>query len=65
MHLSCTDTNNVSKQTETRFHMTHITYEFHKVRPKLFLSVWYVWRKPCTYLASKWIEMRFHITYVP
>jgi hypothetical protein len=37
MHLSCTDTNNVSKQTETRFHMTHITYEFHWVCPKLFL----------------------------
>jgi hypothetical protein len=25
MHLSCTNTNNVSKQTETRFNMTHIT----------------------------------------
>jgi hypothetical protein len=25
MHLSCTDTNNVSKRTETRFHMTHVT----------------------------------------
>jgi hypothetical protein len=23
MHLSCTDTYTVSKQTETRFHMTH------------------------------------------
>jgi hypothetical protein len=21
------------------------------VRPKRFLSLWYVWRKPCTYLA--------------
>ena len=25
MHLSCIDTNNVSKQKEARFHMTHIT----------------------------------------
>jgi hypothetical protein len=52
-HLSCTDTNNVSKQTETRFHMTHITYEFYQVRPKLFLSIWYVWHKPCSYFASR------------
>jgi hypothetical protein len=25
MHLSCTDTNTVSKQTEMRFHMTRVT----------------------------------------
>jgi hypothetical protein len=25
--------------------------EFHLFRPKLFLSLWYVWHKPCTYLA--------------
>ena len=25
MHLSCTDTNNVSKEKEVRFHMTHVT----------------------------------------
>jgi gamma-glutamyltranspeptidase len=42
VHLSCTDTNNVSKLTETRLHMTHVTYEFHWVHPKLFLSLWYV-----------------------
>jgi hypothetical protein len=52
MHLSCTDANIVSKQTKTRFHMTHITYEFHQVCPKLFMSLWYVQCKPCTYLAS-------------
>jgi hypothetical protein len=34
VHLSCTDTNVVSKRIETRFHMTHITYEFHRVCPK-------------------------------
>jgi hypothetical protein len=34
MNLSCTDTNTISKQTETRFHMTHVTDEFHRVRPK-------------------------------
>jgi hypothetical protein len=25
MHLSCTKTNTISKQTETRFYMTHVT----------------------------------------
>jgi hypothetical protein len=25
-HLSCTNTNTVSRQTETRFHQTHISY---------------------------------------
>jgi hypothetical protein len=36
MHLSCTDTNTVSKQTEPKFHRTHVTEEFHRVRPKRF-----------------------------
>jgi hypothetical protein len=53
MHLSCTDTNIVSKQTETRFDMAYVTKEFHQVRPKWFLSLWCVRRKPCTYLASR------------
>jgi hypothetical protein len=34
----CTDTNTISKWTKTRFHTTHITYEFHQVRPKLFMT---------------------------
>jgi hypothetical protein len=34
VHLSCTDTNIVSKRTETGFDMTHITKEFHWVHPK-------------------------------
>jgi hypothetical protein len=51
--LSCTDTNIVSIWTKTRFHTTHVTYEFHQVRPKLFMSLWYVQCKPYTYLASR------------
>jgi hypothetical protein len=46
VHLCFTDTNNVSKQTKTSFHMTHVTYELHMVSPKLFLSLWYIRRKP-------------------
>jgi hypothetical protein len=52
VHLSCTDTNTVSKQIEMRFHMTHVTEEFYRVCPKQFLSPCYVRCKPCTYLAS-------------
>jgi hypothetical protein len=46
VHLSCTYTNTVSKSTEMRF-------EFHPVRSKQYLSLWYVWSKPCTYVASR------------
>jgi hypothetical protein len=53
VHLSCTDTNTFSKRTKKRFHTTHVTSEFHQVRPKLFMSLWYVQCKPCTYLASR------------
>jgi hypothetical protein len=34
MHLSCIDTNTVSKRTEMRFHVTHVTQESHLVRQK-------------------------------
>jgi hypothetical protein len=53
IHLSCTNTNIVSKWTEKRFHMTHVTKEFHLVCPKWFSRPWYIWPKPCTYLASR------------
>jgi hypothetical protein len=53
LHLSCTDTNTILKRTKRRFHMTHATLEFHWVRPKWFLRLWYIRYKPCTYLASK------------
>ena len=53
MHLSCTDTNPASKRKEVRFHMTRVTYEFHRVHPKRLPSLWYVRCKPCTYLASR------------
>jgi hypothetical protein len=33
--------------------MTHVTYEFHRVRLKLFMSLWFVQCKLCTYLASR------------
>jgi hypothetical protein len=43
MHLSCTDTNTVSKWTKTIFHMTHITTS----------SIGCVQNYLCTYLVSR------------
>jgi hypothetical protein len=34
VHLSCIDTNTISKEAKTRFAITHVTYEFHQVLPK-------------------------------
>jgi hypothetical protein len=33
--------------------MTHVTLEFHRVRPKRLLRQWYIRHKPCTYLVSR------------
>jgi hypothetical protein len=41
----------ISKQAESSFHLNLVTMECYWVRPKWFLSLWFVWRKPCTYLA--------------
>jgi hypothetical protein len=34
--LSCTETNTISKWTETKINMTHVTLEFYLVRPNGF-----------------------------
>jgi hypothetical protein len=68
VHLSCTDTNTVCKQKADRFDMTHVTLGFQRGRPKRFLSIWYVWRKLCTYIASRIAlspnGLRFHFSLV-
>jgi hypothetical protein len=51
--LSCSDANTVSKQTKMRFHMSHVTLEFHRVHPKRFPSLWNVWCKQSTYLEPR------------
>jgi hypothetical protein len=53
MHLSCTENNTTCKHTETSFHLKLVTQEYLPVHLKQFLSLWYVWRKPCTYDALK------------
>ena len=37
---------------QTRFHMTDVTKEFHRVRPNRYLSQWYVKNNPCTCVTS-------------
>jgi hypothetical protein len=51
MHLSYVKITTVSKQIEMSIYLSLVTYMYHQVRPKWFLSLWYVWCKPCTYLA--------------
>jgi hypothetical protein len=38
VHLSCTKTNTISKWTETSFHLSLVTQEYHSVHPKQFLD---------------------------
>ena len=51
MHLSCVKIRTTSKWTKTSFHLSLVTKEYHRVRPKRFLSLSYIRCKPCTYLA--------------
>jgi hypothetical protein len=53
VQLSCIKISTICKQIETSIHLSLITKEYHQVRPKWFLSLWYVWRKPCNYLAPR------------
>jgi hypothetical protein len=53
VHRACFKISTIPKQTETSFHLSYITYEYHQVRQKWFLSLEYVWRKMCTYVAPK------------
>jgi hypothetical protein len=52
MHLTWAEVNTISKWIEARFHLTHVTKKFYWVRPKRFLSLLHVQRKPCPCLAS-------------
>jgi hypothetical protein len=68
VHLSYTDTNIVSKPTKMRFHMTHVTLEFHQVRPTQFSEV-VVGLAQTVHLSSvkistiyKWTESSFHLS---
>ena len=51
MHLSCVKISTNSNRTITSFHLSLVTYEYHRVCPIRFLSLWYVRHKPCAYLT--------------
>jgi hypothetical protein len=53
VNLSCVEINTISKWTETSFHLTHVTLVYHWVSPKWFHGLWYVQRKPYTYLVPR------------
>jgi hypothetical protein len=53
VHRSCTDTNTVSKRTETRFHITHSPRTSIGCVLTRYLSRWYIWPKQRTFLASR------------
>jgi hypothetical protein len=53
MHLPCIKINNISEQTKQSFHLSLLTLEYNRVRPKWFLSLWCIRHKPYTYLALK------------
>jgi hypothetical protein len=53
VHLSCVKISTTFERSESILHLNLITKEYHQVRPKWFLSLWYIRCKPCTYLASR------------
>jgi hypothetical protein len=53
VHLSCVKSSTNFERTESSFHLSLVTYEYHHVRPKWFQCLWYIRRKPFTYLASR------------
>jgi hypothetical protein len=70
VHLSCTETNTVSKSTETTFHKTIITKEIHGVRPKMIskpmVRSTHTKHLTCIKVStlSKWIETSIHLSLV-
>ena len=70
VHLSCAKTNTISKRTETIFHLTYVTLEYHSGVPKA-ISMHVAHSGQTVHLScdkintiSKWIETRFLLTTV-
>jgi hypothetical protein len=51
IHISCVMISIITKRTESSFHLSRVTYEYHRMCLKWFLSLCFVWRKPYTYLT--------------
>jgi hypothetical protein len=66
VHLSSVKISTITKQTETSIHLSLFPLEFHMFYAKQFLSLGYVWHKPCTdtNTVSKWTKTRFTMNHV-
>jgi hypothetical protein len=53
VHRPCVRISYIFEWSRSSFHLRLLTKEDHRVRPKWFLSLWYIWCKPCSYLASR------------
>jgi hypothetical protein len=53
MRQSDAKINTISMRSKVSFDLTHVTYEYHQVHLKRFLSLLHVQRKPCTYLSLR------------
>jgi hypothetical protein len=51
VYLSSIKISTISERTKLKFHLCLVTLEYNRVHPKRLLILWYVWHKPCTYLA--------------
>ena len=59
--LSCAKTNTISKQTETSFHLTYITLEYHSGVPKAISMLAVHSRKPGTNLSPRLILSEYEL----
>ena len=69
VHLSCTDTNTISKRTETRFHRTHVSKEFNrcvKTFSERMVRLAQIMHLSCVKIrtTSKRTKMSFHLSLV-
>jgi hypothetical protein len=51
VHLLCVKISSMSKHTESSFHLSLVTEEYHWMRPNWLLSLRYIRHKSCTYHA--------------
>jgi hypothetical protein len=52
VYLSCVKISTIFEMTESSFQLSLVTWEYNQERPKRFLSLRYIWCKPCTYHAQ-------------
>jgi hypothetical protein len=69
VHQSFVEISTILKETKTSFHLTHITYEFHRLPKTIFVPILYYCQsvhQSCTEIKtiSKQTKMSFDLTHV-